>query len=313
MAFEDIAPFLSPLDEYLDRTDVTEIMINDDRKVFIEIAGKLEYIGTALVSDENVEQAVKRAARINGDDIDENRPILDTTFPDGSRVSAIFRSCTSGSTILTIRKFRPNWYSLNELVYNGTMPLGVANYLRKAVIAKRSILISGSTGSGKTTVTKSLIDIIPEDERIAIIEDTREIAVTNSNVIRMVARREINNKKEVTIRDLVKASLRSRPNRIIIGEVRGAEAFDLLDALNTGHSGSISTIHANSTKHAIGRLASLAMRADVGIPYAAIQKDIEGLIDICMHVSRMPDGSRKVVAVNEKGCSMYEYQSINKQ
>ena len=304
MSLDLIIPFLAPLDEYILRKDVTEVMINDDGKVFVEIGGAMKFVGTNLVSEENIERAVERAARLNNNDINAENPRLDTTLPDGSRVAAVHKAFTCGNTSLAIRKFRPSWFTMDQLVDNGTLPDLMAKYLSECVVDRKSILVSGGTSSGKTTLVKSLINAIPEDERIGIIEDTREIQADNLNVFRFIARQGIN-ATSVTIRDLVKSSLRFRPDRIIIGEVRGGEAADLLDALNTGHEGSISTIHANSSAQALKRLAILAMRGEDALPLPAIQEQIKDLIDISVHVSHMPDKTRKVVSIVERGEILY--------
>jgi pilus assembly protein CpaF len=302
MSLELILPFLEPLDVFIRRPDISEIMINGNGSVFIQTGGEMEFVGAGIVREERIQQAVKRMARSIGEEIGPDRPILDVMLSDGSRVAAIFPACSVGGVTLTIRKFRPNWFTLAELIEHGALWPELAAELSNAVMNRATILISGGTGSGKTTLAKALIDCIPSHERLGIIEDTPELDIRHPNFFRFVCRREqwapdgaIT--PAVTIRDLVRASLRSRPDRIIIGEVRGGEAFDLLDALNTGQAGSISTVHANSGIHALGRLGSLAMRAGVGIPYTAIQRDIADLIDIVVHCKRMPNGSRRICSV----------------
>jgi pilus assembly protein CpaF len=304
MSLELILPFLEPLDVFIRRPDISEIMINGNGSVFIQVGGEMEFVGTGIVREERIEQAVKRMARSIGEEIGPDRPILDVMLSDGSRVAAMFPPCSVEGVTLTIRKFRPNWFTLGELVDHGTLSPQFAAELRNAVMKRATILISGGTGSGKTTIAKALIDCMPLHERLGIIEDTPEFDIHHPNVFRFVSRREQGGPDgaitpAVTIRDLVRASLRNRPDRIIIGEVRGGEAFDLLDALNTGHAGSISTVHANSGLHALGRLGSLAMRAGVDIPYTAIQRDIADLIDIVVHCEQMPNGSRRISSVEQ--------------
>lgn len=218
--------------------------------------------------------------------------MLDARLPDGSRVAAAFPPCSPYGVTLTIRKFRPHWFTLTELVGADALPRAVADELAQAVRERRTILVSGGTDIGKTTFTKALLDFVPQAERLGVIEDTMELKIDHPNVFRFEARKELRDPAgnvttpAVTIRDLVKATLRHRPDRLIIGEVRGGEAFDLLDALNTGHAGSISTLHANSASQALSRLASLALRADVDIPYRAIQAEIEDLINLVIHIER---------------------------
>jgi pilus assembly protein CpaF len=301
MSFETILPFLQPIAHLITDAGISEIMVNGDQSVFIQRNGRIEAV-TATVEQKYLVNAVKRIARSLGEDISEAKPLLDARLPDGSRVAAAFPPCSLYGVTLTIRKFRPNWFTLPELVTAGALPDSVADQLAAAVRDRQTILVSGGTDTGKTTFTKALLDHIPQSERLAIIEDTMELRVDHPNAIRFEARRSQTDADgnitvpAVSIRDLVKATLRHRPDRLIIGEVRGAEAFDLLDALNTGHAGSISTIHANSATMALSRLASLALRAGIDIPYMALQRDIRELIDIVVHIERR-EGKRFVSQV----------------
>jgi pilus assembly protein CpaF len=301
MSFETILPFLQPIAHLITDAGISEIMVNGDQSVFIQRNGRIEAV-TATVEQKYLVNAVKRIARSLGEDISEAKPLLDARLPDGSRVAAAFPPCSLYGVTLTIRKFRPDWFTLPELVTAGALPDSVADQLAAAVRDRQTILVSGGTDTGKTTFTKALLDHIPQSERLAIIEDTMELRVDHPNAIRFEARRSQTDADgnitvpAVSIRDLVKATLRHRPDRLIIGEVRGAEAFDLLDALNTGHAGSISTIHANSATMALSRLASLALRAGIDIPYMALQRDIRELIDIVVHIERR-EGKRFVSQV----------------
>jgi len=301
MSFETILPFLQPIAHLITDATISEVMVNGDQSVFIQRNGRIEPVA-ATVEQKYLINAVKRIARSLGEDISEAKPLLDARLPDGSRVAAAFPPCSLYGVTLTIRKFRPNWFTLEELVTAGALPAAVADQLAAAVRDRQTILVSGGTDTGKTTFTKALLDHIPQSERLAIIEDTMELRVDYPNAIRFEARRTQTDADgnitvpAVSIRDLVKATLRHRPDRLIIGEVRGAEAFDLLDALNTGHAGSISTIHANSATMALSRLASLALRAGVDIPYVALQQDIGELIDIVVHIERR-EGKRFVSEV----------------
>jgi pilus assembly protein CpaF len=298
MSLETILPFLQPIAHLITDSGISEIMVNGDQSVFIQRNGRLEPVA-ATVEQKYLVNAVKRIARSLGEDISEAKPLLDARLPDGSRVAAAFPPCSLFGVTLTIRKFRPNWFTLDELVSAGAIPGPVADQLAAAVRDRQTILVSGGTDTGKTTFTKALLDHIPQTERLAVIEDTMELKIGHPNTIRLEGRRAQTDADgnvtvpAVSIRDLVKATLRHRPDRLIIGEVRGAEAFDLLDALNTGHAGSISTIHANSALMALSRLASLALRAGVDIPFAALQRDIAELINLVVHIERR-DGRRFV-------------------
>src|SRR5690349_18187878 len=238
-------------------------------------------------TQQQLRHAVNTIARILARrEADETNPILDARLPDGSRVAAMLPPVTEG-IVLTVRKFRPNWFTLDELVANGTLSSSLRDEFREAVERRQNILISGPTGSGKTTLVKALLDLIPEDERVLLIEDTAELPLDRPNSVRFTAR------EGVSIRDLLKASLRHRPDRILVGEVRDGAAYDLLQALNTGHAGSISTLHASSATHALNRLTRLALQADTGLPFASIQSEIGDAIQYVAHIERR--GSRREV------------------
>jgi pilus assembly protein CpaF len=296
MSFETILPFLQPIASLITDPGVSEVMVNGDGAIFIQRAGRLHPVD-AKIEQKYLSTAVKRIARSLGEDISESKPLLDARLPDGSRVAAAFPPCSPHGVTLTVRKFRPHWFTLSELVEADALPRFVADQLAQAVRERKTILVSGGTDTGKTTFTKALLDLIPHAERLGVIEDTMELKIDHPNVFRFEARKELRDAAgnittpAVTIRDLVKATLRHRPDRLIIGEVRGGEAFDLLDALNTGHAGSISTLHANSASQALSRLASLALRAEVDIPYRAIQAEIGDLVNLVIHIERR-DGRR---------------------
>jgi pilus assembly protein CpaF len=265
MSFETILPFLEPIAEFIRDPEVSEVMVNGDQAVFVQRNGKLERV-SARIEQRYLSTAVKRIARSLGEDIGESKPLLDARLPDGSRVAAAFPPCSIHGITLTIRKFRPQWFSLDELVSLASVSRSIADRLVEAVRDRKTILISGGTDTGKTTFAKALLDVIPHNERLGVIEGTIELKVDHPNVFRFEARKEQRDTAgnvvipAVTIRDLVKATLRHRPDRLIIGEVRGGEAFDLLDALNTGHAGSISTLHANSAAQALSTRESCAAR-----------------------------------------------------
>jgi pilus assembly protein CpaF len=317
MLFETILPFLKPIAEFIVDPSVSEVMVNGDGSVFIQRTGRL-YPVDATIEQKYLSTAVKRIARSLGEDISEARPLLDARLSDGSRVAAAFPPCSLRGVTLTVRKFRPHWFTLHELAEGGALPLSVADQLAQAVGQRQTILVSGGTDTGKTTYTKALLEFIPHSERLGVIEDTMELKIDHPNVFRFEARKELRDPAgnvttpAVTIRDLVKATLRHRPDRLIIGEVRGGEAFDLLDALNTGHAGSISTLHASSASQALSRLANLALRADIDIPYRAVQAEIGDLINLVVHIKRV-EGIRlvfEVLAVEGFGGESYRTKSL---
>jgi len=298
MSLETILPFLQPIAHLIVDAGVSEVMVNGDGAIFMQRNGELLSVDAAL-DPKYLANAVKRIARSLGNDIGESKPLLDARLPDGSRVAAAFPPCSLHGVTLTIRKFRPHWFTMEQLVGAGMLRSNIAAELAEAVRNRKTILIAGGTDTGKTTFAKALIDFIPQQERLGVIEDTAELKIDHPNVFRFEARKEQTDGSgnvivpAVTIRDLVKATLRHRPDRLIIGEVRGGEAFDLLDALNTGHAGSISTVHANSALQALSRLATLTLRADVDMPYKAIQGEIGDLIDLVIHLERK-EGCRGV-------------------
>jgi len=298
MSFAVILPFLRPIEKLILDEAISEVMVNPDGRVFIEKFGKLEEVPDVTVEKKHLEVAVKNIARRLGDDISEEKPILDSRLPDGSRVAAVFAPCSIGGTTLTIRKFHNRWFSVGDLVEMGSLDKLLAATLTRALEERRNVLISGGTGTGKTTLLNALAGLIPDNERVVVIEETAEIRLLKPNVVRWEARGVRPDLPAVSIRDLVKASLRHRPDRLIVGEVRGAEAFDLLQALNTGHSGSLSTIHANSTSQAFTRLTNCTLEAGVELPYAAIRSNIAASIDLVVQLERQ-DGKRLVKEIVE--------------
>jgi len=296
MSFDLILPFLRPIECFLSDDDVTEIMVNPSGRVFVERLGALAEVPDVALSPKYLNVAVKNIARLLGDDISESRPILDARLPDGSRVAAVYAPCSVGGTTLTIRKFRRRPFTVADLVHAGSLDSRAAGWLVEAVRGKKNVLISGGTGAGKTTLLSALLGEIPEQERIILIEDTAEICLAKANLVRFEARRAVGGTPEVSIRDLVKASLRHRPDRIIVGEVRGGEAFDLLQALNTGHSGAVSTLHASSAARALTRLAHCILQSGVALPYAAACSQIGEAIDAVVQIERR-QGRRLVTEV----------------
>jgi pilus assembly protein CpaF len=296
MSFDLILPFLRPIECFLFDDDVTDIMVNPTGLVFIERLGSLAEATEVALSAKYLTVAVKNIARLLGEDISESHPILDARLPDGSRVAAVFAPCSVGGTTLTIRKFRRHPFTIADLVRTGSLDANTAAWLVGAVCGKKNVLISGGTGAGKTTLLSALLGEIPEDERIILIEDTAEICLAKSNLVRFEARRASGGAPQVSIRDLVKASLRHRPDRIIVGEVRGGEAFDLLQALNTGHEGAVSTLHASSAERALTRFAHCILESGVALPYAAACGQISDAIHAVVQVERR-QGLRLVTEV----------------
>jgi len=291
--FELILPFLRPIESLILDPDVSEIMVNGSQAVFVERNGLLAPVPGARIEERSLRVAVKNIARALGDDISEAQPLLDARLPDGSRVAAVFPPCSINGTTLTIRKFGAKRLTLDDLEALGTVTPEQRETLTRAMANRETILISGGTGSGKTTLLNALADLLPDDERIVLIEDTAEIRLEKPNLVRFEARRAQPDMPAVTIRDLVRASLRHRPDRLIIGEVRGAEAFDLLQALNTGHAGSLSTIHANSAEQALTRLVNLVLQADTGLPYEAVRGLATSSITLSVALAR--SGQRRAV------------------
>ena len=298
-SLDRILPFLRPIEDLLRDPAITELMVNDGgRRVFVERNGGLELLADRSLEPRNLTVAIKNIARACGDEISEAQPILDARLEDGSRVAAMFPPCAVAGPALTIRKFGRR-YTLDDLVHNGTLSGALAERLVDAIRAERNILISGGTGTGKTTLLNALAARIPDDNRIVVIEETAEIHLEKPNLVRFEARRaQIPLGHEtplpaVTIADLVRATLRHRPDRIIVGEVRGAEAFDLLQALNTGHLGSLTTIHANSADQALTRLAHCVLTANVGLPHRSIREAIALAIHLVVHIARV-NGTRCV-------------------
>ena len=301
-SLDRILPFLRPIEDLLSDPTITEVMVNEGgRRVFVERDGRLESIPDRTLEVRNLTVALKNIARACGDEISEMQPLLDARLEDGSRVAAMFPPCAVGGPVLTVRKFTRR-YSLDDLVAVETLSPALAATLTDALTRQRNILISGGTGTGKTTLLNALAAHIPDSDRIAVIEETAEIHLEKPNLVRFEARRgqvPLGQEKPlpaVTISDLLRATLRHRPDRILVGEVRGAEAFDLLQALNTGHLGSLSTIHANSAEQALVRLAHCVLTANVGLPHHSIREAIALAIHLIVHIARV-DGRRRVSEV----------------
>jgi pilus assembly protein CpaF len=297
---ERLAAGLGPLEPLLADPEVDEVMVNGPGQVWVERAGRLERTGVAFGSERELLHAIERILAPLGRRVDEATPLCDARLADGSRVNVVIPPLALEGPCLTIRRFRPRGFSLGDLVANGTLSASLAEFLSACVRARVTILVCGGTGSGKTTTLNALSGAIPAGERIVTIEDAAELQLRQEHVVRLEARPpSLEGRGEVTIRDLVRNALRMRPDRIVVGEVRGAEALDLLVALNTGHAGSLTTLHANSPADALRRLETLALMAGVGLPHAAVREQAARAVDLVVHQARLPDGTRRVLAVAE--------------
>jgi pilus assembly protein CpaF len=296
--FETILPFLKPIEHLILDETISEVMVNGADSIFIEKGGYLQPVRGISLGERALLVAVKNIARRLGGDISESHPILDSRLPDGSRVAAVIPPCSLNGVTLTIRKFNTRHFEIRDLIAAGTLDQPLANRLEDYVLSRKNILICGGTGSGKTTTLNILSRFIPEEERILLIEDTAEIQIAQPNLVRFEARHAQNGLPDVAIRDLLKAALRHRPDRILLGEIRGGEAFDLLQLLNTGHSGTLSTVHANSAKQGLARFTSCALQSGVELPYRAIKSNIADSLHVVIQIERRP-GRRYISEVLE--------------
>jgi pilus assembly protein CpaF len=289
-----------PLEPFLHDDTVTEVMVNGPDAIYIERAGKIEHTPAAFVDDAHLMRIIDKIVSTVGRRIDEASPMVDARLPDGSRVNAIIPPLALRGPTLTIRKFSRDPYTMDDLIEFGSVSPKAAQFLSACVHGKLNILISGGTGTGKTTTLNAMSAFIPHSERIVTIEDAAELQLQQQHVIPLEARpSNIEGQGEVRIRELVRNSLRMRPDRIIVGEVRGPETLDMLQAMNTGHEGSLTTIHANSPRDALARLETLVMTAGVELPHRAIREQIASAFDLLIQISRLVDGSRRVTHVAE--------------
>src|ERR1051325_2396790 len=276
-------------------------MVNGPDQVFVEKAGFVEQVRGVSLGERSLLVAVKNIARRLGDDISEAKPILDSRLPDGSRVAAVIPPCSIHGVALTIRKFNSHKFGIEDLIQAQPVTRRLAEQLTECVLQRKNVLICGATSSGKTTLANILTNVIPDDERIVLIEDTAEIQIQKPNVLRFEARREQNGLSAVTIRGILKATLRHRPDRIILGEIRAGEAFDLLQLLNTGHSGTISTVHANSAAQGVSRFTTCVLQSGIEIPYIAVKTNIAESLDVIVHIERRPGQRRVAEALARRG------------
>ena len=289
-----------PLDALLRDVSITEIMCNSHQEIWVEREGRIEPTSLAFTDEAQYRQVIDKIVSAVGRRVDESSPMVDARLPDGSRVNAVIPPLAIHGSVLTIRKFAADPYQVKDLINFGTYTLDLSVFMEACVRGKLNILVSGGTGTGKTTNLNVLSSFIPAGERILTIEDSAELQLQQPHVISLEARPpSAEGSGEVRIRDLVKNSLRMRPDRIIVGEVRGPEALDMLQAMNTGHEGSMTTVHANSPRDAISRLETMVLMAGFELPMRAIRDQVAAAIDIIMHVDRMPDGRRVVTSVTE--------------
>jgi pilus assembly protein CpaF len=291
---------LGPLQRFLDDPTVTEIMVNGPDHLYVEQSGKLRLAPVTFDSEEHLRRVIERIVSKVGRRIDESSPLVDARLADGSRVNAVIPPLAFTGSTLTIRKFAKDPFKVGDLIEFGSLTPEMAELLRACVEARLNIIVSGGTGTGKTTLLNVLSSFIPEDERIVTIEDAVELQLQQEHIVRLESRPpNIEGKGEVSIRDLVRNSLRMRPDRIVVGEVRGGESLDMLQAMNTGHDGSLSTVHANSPRDAISRLETLVLMAGMELPLRAIREQISSAVDLIVQLSRLRDGTRRVTAVTE--------------
>lgn len=291
---------LGPIEPYLNDPQVTEIMVNAPDEIFVEKDGELEPVQASFRDEQHILNVIDRIVAPLGRRVDESVPFVDARLPDGSRVNAIIPPLALRSPALTIRRFSATPFNLHRLVELDSINIQMAHFLQACIRARLNILISGGTGSGKTSTLNALARCIPEGERLVTIEDTAELQLVASNLVSLETRPpNIEGQGEVNIRTLVRNALRMRPDRIIVGEVRGPEAFDMLQAMNTGHPGSLTTVHANSPADAVRRLESMVLMAGLDLPHVAIREQIASSLDLILQQERLPGGKRKVVAIAE--------------
>lgn len=302
--------FLAPVREYLEDDSVSEVLINGPQQVYIERRGKLEEVPAKFVSESALKAAAANIAKSVGRMLDEMHPRLDARLPDGSRVHAVIPPLSRVGTVIAIRKFKKDTLTIDKMQEFGSLDDRTRKLIRALVLLHKNVIVSGATSSGKTSVLNALSSFIPEGERVLVIEDATELQLQQRHIVPFETRKaDKNGQGEVTIRDLIRSALRLRPDRIVIGEIRGGEALDLLQALNTGHAGSMSTIHANSPIDCLSRIETCALLSGIDIPLVALRSQVASAIDAVVHTARLSDGSRKIVSVAEvEPLAQGEYQ-----
>jgi pilus assembly protein CpaF len=289
-----------PIEPLLQDDTVTEVMVNGPSDVWIERSGRLEKTGVRFTDEHHLRRIINKIVAQVGRRVDEASPMVDARLPDGSRVNAVLPPLSLTGPLLTIRKFSKNRWDLGDLVGINSLTLAAKEYLECAIMAELNILIAGGTGSGKTTLLNALSTAIPDDQRIVTIEDAAELRLNQAHVLRLEARpKNVEGQGEVPIRELVRNALRMRPDRIIVGEVRGAEALDMLQAMNTGHDGSLSTCHANTPRDAVSRVESMVLMAGIDFPMHAVRQQLSRALDLIVQIERFADGSRKITNITE--------------
>jgi pilus assembly protein CpaF len=289
-----------PIQPLLEDPEVSEIMVNGPKKIYVEKKGQLTLTSINFEDNEHVMRIIDRIILPLGRRVDADSPTVDARLPDGSRVNAVILPVSIDGPSITIRKFQKEKLTVEQLIKFGSINLIMADFLRACVISRLNILISGGTGSGKTTLLNVLSTNIPDNERVVTIEDAAELQLQQEHVVRLETKTpNLDGRGAVTVRDLVRNSLRMRPDRIVVGEVRGGEALDMLQAMNTGHDGSLTTIHANSPRDALSRLETLVLMAGMDLPIKIIRQQISSAVDLIVQQTRLRDGSRKVTAITE--------------
>ena len=292
--------FLQPVAEHLADDDVSEILINGPERVYVERKGRLEEVPARFVSEPALKAAAANIAKSVGRILDEMHPRLDARLPDGSRVHAVIPPLARVGTVIAIRKFKKDTLTIERMQAFGSVDERARRLIRALVLLHKNVIVSGATSSGKTSVLNALSSFIPDNERVLVIEDASELQLQQRHIVPFETRKaDKNGQGEVTIRDLIHSALRLRPDRIVIGEIRGGEALDLLQALNTGHAGSMSTIHANTPLDCLRRIETCALLSGIDIPLSALRAQVASAIDAVVHTARLSDGSRKVVSIAE--------------
>ncbi len=292
-------PDLGPLDSMMKDPAITEVMVNDLRNVMIESGGKMSFSGFAFQSIDELNRVVRALLDATGKILTPDSPLVDASLPDGSRINIVGPPLTLGGPCITIRKFPTRRFTIEDLMNSEMLDRRMAYFLNACIVGRINILVAGGTGSGKTTLLNSLAALVPKAERLVTIEDTPELAIDHVNSVRLQTKPQSPTLPAITAQDLVANALRMRPDRIIIGECRRKEAFDMLQAMNTGHSGSMTTLHANSARDALSRLETLCMLAGHELPLAAIRRQISSAIDLVVYVKRFRNGKRRVVQIAE--------------
>jgi pilus assembly protein CpaF len=289
-----------PIDRLLKEEAVTEIMVNGPDSVYVERAGRIEKDGASFVDETHLRRIIDKIVGQVGRRIDESNPMVDARLPDGSRVNAVIHPLAIGGPFLTIRKFATDPLQIDDLIRFGTLNAQSARFLQACVVGRLNIIVSGGTGTGKTTTLNVLSSFIPSDERIVTVEDAKELQLHQDHVLALEARPpNIEGRGQVTIRDLVKNCLRMRPDRIVVGECRAGEALDMLQAMNTGHDGSITTVHSNSPRDTLSRIETMTLMAGFDLPIRAIREQMASALDLVVHLSRLRDGTRRITHITE--------------